>query len=105
MQPRWNYGEDGYGWNDLVLFLGGTNHFDIYVDSEGLLRLTCGSAHNDNWHWAEKKYGALVPSGFADPSAHWRDLFYKDRKNIEAYLACFAPDWCERGLALGRNRE
>lgn len=103
LTPRWDYGESNAGWNDRVLFLGGTNAFDIYVDYEGNLRLTCGEPCNDNWHWAEAKPdGHLRIVGWAAPSGHWRNLFYDDRKNIEAYLACFAPDWRERGEQLRR---
>ena len=101
MEPRWDYGEDGHGWQDSVLFLGGTSAFDIYVDYEGTLRLTCGPACNDNWHWAERGVGGdLQPVAFSDPSDKWRRLFYEDRKNMEAYLKLFVPDWQERGLAL-----
>ena len=104
MTPRWDYGDDAGGWEERTLFLGGTNHFDIYVDFEGNLRLTCGPANNANWHWAERNIdGSLSPVAWSDPSNHWRDLFYEDRRNIEAYLACFAPDWHERGLALNKT--
>lgn len=101
LTPRWDYGRDSYGWSDNVLFLGGTNAFDIYVDYQGILRLTCGDASNENWHWARMNAaGRLIPVNFGNPSDHWRNLFHKDRKNIEAYLACFAPDWRERGEQL-----
>lgn len=104
MEPRWDYVQDSYGWQDNVLFLGGTNAFDIYADYEGLLRLTCGPAHNDNWHWAQRGVdGSLRPVAFSDSSVGWLELFYKDRRNIEAYLACFEPDWQERGLALHKE--
>lgn len=104
LTPRWDYGDEAGGWQNRTLFLGGTNHFDIYVDFEGNLRLTCGPSHNDNWHWAEAKPdGHIRVVGWADPSETWRDLFYKDRRNIETYLACFAPDWQERGLALHKG--
>lgn len=102
MEPRWDYFDSNYGWQDSVLFLGGTNAFDIYVDFEGALRLVCGPAHNDNWHWVKCDVdGRLWPVQWSDPSETWRDLFYADRRNIEAYLACFAPDWQERVPTLG----
>lgn len=105
MEPRWDYGDEAGGWQERTLFLGGTNTFDIYVDFEGQLRLTCGPTCNDNWHWVERGVGgSLRPVAWGDPSARWRDLFYEDRRNIEAYLQCFAPDWHERGLELGRTR-
>lgn len=47
MTPRWDYGDEVGGWQERTLFLGGTNHFDIYVDFEGNLRLTCGPMCND----------------------------------------------------------
>ena len=104
MEPRWDYCMDGSGWSDMVLFLGGTNHFDIYVDFEGVLRLTCGPPNNDNWHWVERAVdGSLSPVAWSDPSYRWRKLFYEDRRAIEAYLTCFAPDWHERGLALRKD--
>lgn len=97
LEPRWDYAD----WQDTALFLGGTNAFDIYVDFEGNLRLTCGEVGNDNWHWAETApSGHLRIVGWAVPSDHWRDLFYADRKNIETYLQCFAPDWKKRGKQL-----
>lgn len=101
MEPRWDYGS---GWSDMMLFLGGTNTFDIYVDSEGVLRLTCGPPNNDNWHWVETDaHGHLTPVEWSNPSEEWGELFYEDRRNIEAYLQCFAPDWHERGLALRKD--
>lgn len=106
MEPRWNYTDiNGYGWQERTRFLGGTNHFDIYIDFEGNLRLTCGPTCNDNWHWVERSAeGNLLPVRWSDPPEEWGKLFYEDRRNIEAYLTCFAPDWHERGLELGRTR-
>lgn len=107
MTPRWDYTD---AWADDVIFLGGTNAFDIYVDYEGHLRLTCGEACNDNWqwhlHWTDTApWGHLRIVVWAPPADHWRNLFHEDRKNIEAYLQCFAPDWYERGRNILKKGE
>lgn len=103
LKPRWDYPGS---WDESKVFLGGTEVFDIYVDTEGILRLVCGPANNDNWHWVcGAEVGRAYPSEWGTPSDHWLTLFYQDWKNVDAYLTCFAPDWYERGRNIFKRGE
>lgn len=72
------------------MFLGGTNHVDLWIDDEGDLRMAIGVG-TDKWdYWVLNSDGTVV--------RRCTDTDITDEQVEQAfiYLNLFVPDWKER---------
>lgn len=94
MQPRWNeyWLEEGHD-----VFLGGTNEVDLWLDSEGDLRM-CKGFGTDGWdYWRMMKDGSL------ERLCSDTDLIDEQVAQAFIYLDLFVPDLGER-MKEAQNR-
>jgi len=93
MQPRWMHRWLGSTPDNPVLscvFLGGTNKYDLWIDTDGDLRVVCG----DNiFEW---DYFEVWETGELHRVSEEMPLTEEELNEIETYLALFAPDWRDR---------
>lgn len=87
-------------------YVGSTNRTDIYVDTTlpepGLILVNNGDGDDTDWHWARidhkiKRIASCGHPKFKDAivPTDWHERFMQDRKNVEAYLRCFVPEFSE----------
>lgn len=88
MQPRWN--EQWLEEYEDIVFLGGTNDVDLWIDDEGDLRLAKGRGSNGWDYWQ------IETNGNVRRMCEDADLTDEEVAQAFIYLNLFVPDWKER---------